>query len=275
MSDMATIDQYETSRSRRSRMTRQGWHGQRAFDLPHDLAEALVPARGTLFPGESGPTAAVLVDWDLNLDSPRQGRSDLVLMYRQPTFEEWLELNAPRGVLMSRYATTMRRIKIHKGVQLEGQDEGDPTGRIYLKIVEGSNTVAGARGVLRVHAVVNSRSVWLDQFIDRVGKYNSTTMRHFGGAGRKTWLLMSGLTFSPRMALGAAGQKLYTAEYDFMINDSGWNAPVYSRAFRLESIELDADRHVSALVPTDSVTKAVLIGKANFSPIDSLLANSW
>jgi hypothetical protein len=262
---MATLDTFETRRLKND--SRHGWAGIRVFEIPEALAESLQPQRGALFPGGTGHLAPVAHKWDLDMDYDKvPGYSRLVVYYKVPTWEEWLELNPLHGVLLTRGAMVSERKRVYNGNVIEGIDPSDTTGRTYWKVVSGSNTINGPRALVRVYAVIYGVANYRDAFADHLGKANSNTMSYFGGTGGQGKLRFEKLHFTPRPVLDPLGRQLYTAIYDFMYNENGWLTPCVSQKFT---------ETAGRMVPTDTTRSTMFIQTHNFSPINSLLANSW
>ena len=286
---MAALDQYEVKRSRRYRESRAGFAGRLIYMLPAALATPLVRQRGAPWPDSAGAQfGPVLFDYDLDLDfDPPRQLARYVEWYRTPTVEEFLELNAPKGVAMTTGSISIERVKRWNGLTIEGPDPDDLTGRTVWVVTGGKNVAYHPRGVARVMAVVTKPAVWRDQWLPQLGKYNKTYMTAFGNAALALGkCLFYSMQFSPRMAVGLDGSKLYTARYDFLIHENTWKEDVTSlahesRVVETEVLDVNGDpiegetQMVATLVPTDRYRVSTLVEGANFSPINSLCLGSW
>jgi hypothetical protein len=277
------LEQYEVKRSRRKRLTRSGWNGRRVFrGIPNAIVDALIPTYGTAWPEIVEGLAPVLMDWDVEEDDlPNQSR--LVLLYKTPTWDEWLEIHAPKGVFLGNSSVQSRRARIVNGVVMEGQDPSDATGKKFYKITSGGTVIVDSRCIMRVHAVVDNIDTWYHQFTDRVGTVNNAALTHFGptfsGAQK---LMLYGMRWTPRQSY----RKLYTVEYDLLGNPEGWLTDVTASEFEIQVVdevarsspgaEPDGEiRQVKLMVPTGVTRTETAIRSTSLYPIDTLLTNSW
>ncbi len=107
----------------------------------------------------------------------RQGMTHLTAQYRTLSNDEYMERYPPKGVVLGRSAIRMERIKYDKnGVLVSGIDPTDPTGRTVYKIVQGPETVRRNLMLYRIHAIVASKSIWVDQYTDKLGMVNGSWM---------------------------------------------------------------------------------------------------
>ena len=290
---MSAYDQFEIRR-RRLRDGRTGPSAYQVFEFPKTLnvnPETAFP-RGTPWPFGTGNANPVLTDYDFDTDySP--GTQLLRVNYRTPTSEEWLELNAPHAILLTRYGLNSRRIKIDaNGNTLEGRDPADLTGSTIRRITQGSNLVYWPGGTHRVHGVVHDTYAYRDQIVPHIGNYNAGPIPLIANAATGT-LLLAGIHFSPKPYRDQNGRKLYSVDYDFLYSVILWNQVCRSMAFRIKSLEVPVIDNTgvatgeiaqsTVLVPDPNGTVSGSVGTIDntfltgwsFLPVQLLLSGSW
>jgi len=286
---LEAIKPYEWSLSRSDSEAKDGFAYRQIYRLPFDQIETLMQGitRGLPYNGSTDALSPTLARWDLERDwHENPGYSSLTIFYKTPTWEDWLENNYSKGVLMVKGSTSSVRVRMVSGNVIDGQEPLDITGRSQWIITAGDNVVYKPRAMFRLYAVVHSSFLYRDVFMGHLGKANSNYMYGFGSANAPGALLFWGLDFQPRAYPSPRdGKPLYTAQYDFLYDEDGWTQPCVSRLFRMKGFRSDviddngdvvdgAALH-QVLVPSDVTQQNTLVQRYNFNGLDWLLQNSW
>jgi len=211
-----------------------------------------------------------------------KGKAMLHAVYQTPTLDQYMARYTPKGVVYVRsYAKGQQVTTDVSGKMLNGIDPDDSTGRTVWKIVRGSAAEMRPHTVYRVHAVVNSKTMYVDAFVDKVGMVNSGMMTRLGqyGAGAGELILIA-MNARPL----PYNKTKYVVDYDFLWsgdkgvdwNDMGLSRKFEKKAVQVEQIDTDGDAvaggekiHVT-LVPSTS-TRAVSVFKStSFDRINRL-----
>ena len=231
-----------------------------------------IPASGRFAPRAVGmPTA-----WHYY----GNGKHRIIAQYRTLSNDEYMERYPPKGIVLGKSAIRMERIKYDKnGVLVNGVDPTDPTGRTVYKIVAGPETVRRNLMMYRIHAIVASKSIWIDQYTDKLGMVNSSWMGNLSRWGsNKRELLFSGLSFAPL----PYDKSKFVVDYDFLWDGQKgveWNKLSISRMFkwkiaqtpRINSAgEDEGTRDIITKVPTDTWAYAPMYAEKNFSMVNNL-----
>ena len=208
------------------------------------------------------------------------GCTFLTAQYRALSTDEFMERYPSKGVVLVLPAMRMENIKYDKnGVLVNGIDPTDPTGATVYKIVQGPSTVRRPLLVFRVHAIVSSKSMWIDQHADKLGMVNSNFMSRLGryGAG-KGELLFNRMAAAPL----PWDKSKYVVDYDFAWSGQRgvvWNKLSVSRMFKRKVVQVsrvnsagedDGFRDIYTKVPTDTWAYAPTYGEKNFTMINNL-----
>lgn len=232
----------------------------------------------------SGRFAPQAVAMPTNWHYYGKGLHRIIAQYRTLSTDEYMERYPSKGVVLMLPAMRMETIKYDKnGILVNGVDPTDPTGATVYKIVSGPSTVRRPLLVYRVHAIISSKSIWIDQHADKLGMINSNFMSRLGryGAG-KGELLFTRMAAAPLQW----DKSKYVVDYDFAWTGQRgvvWNRLSVSRMFKRRVVEVpyvdsdgeetDVTRPIYAELPTDTWKYAPMYGEKNFGMINNLC--SW
>lgn len=170
-----------------NRIGHRAWSGRRVFECPNTEVQAQITALwDTTYPGLTGRETAYAVRVHGPFASKDVSNSILAADYRTLTNDEYMERFASKGVVYTRGSYRSEPLILDKnGLVINGIDPTDPSGQTVWKIERGPDTKLRPQTEFVVHAHVTSRSVWVDQYADRLGMLNSTFMANIGqyGAG--------------------------------------------------------------------------------------------
>ena len=211
----------------------------------------------------------------------RQGMTHLTAQYRTLSNDEYMERYPPKGVVLGFPGFRMENIKYDKnGVLVNGIDPTDPTGRTVYKIVRGPSSVRRPLMVYRIHAIVASKSIWIDQYTDKLGMVNSSWMGNLSRWGsNKRELVFSRLGFAPL----PYDKSKFVVDYDFTWTGQRgleWNKLSISRMFMRKVVRTpvlgndgeatSAERDLYMRVPTTTWAYAPMYAEKNFSMVNNL-----
>ena len=279
-------------RTVRRKLNTEMWAVTEIYSCPH--AEQLsneaalwirVPSG---FGGRMGPRAQ-----QVTIDNDFFGKASdrIVAQYRTLTNDEYMERHPSKAIVSWRGAARGEATKEDRdGNTIEGVDKTDLTGKTQWVRTKGGNMIYKPQVVFRAHGCVSSKTIYLDQFADKLGMVNSTFMTRFGqyGAGVGELLFM-------RMAgepVQSSGSK-YWVDYDFLWTgekSKKWNEMTISRRFEKHAMVrpvyntvgvatgekrviyqlLPVEESGGALSLNDTTRTATLFESANLSPINAI-----
>ncbi len=270
------------------RLDDKAWAVTEIYGAPHSERvghEAALWAR--IPPGYSGREAPIAVQVTTDTAFFGGGGTDaltkdrIVAQFRTPTVEEYMLRYPSKGVVHGRSYHRGDKIRTDKnGLTITGIDPTDTTGRTIWQIIEGSDMARRPQTAFTVHAIVKSKSIYIDQFIDKLGKLNSTIMTKLGrfGASAKE-LLFFQLAFQPTQF----DKNKWIVDYGFLwtgVKGKTWDTVTLARKFTKSAVDVvlfDVDgtdtgrkKQTHSLVPTSDTRYARIYDTANLSPINAL-----
>lgn len=208
-------------------------------------------------------------------------RARIIAKYRTLSNDELMLRFPPKGVVYVQGAARSQRIWVDRnGNTIQGIDDSDLTGRTSWKIFDGPDTVVKPETTFRVHAVVNSKSIWVDQYVTRLGSVNNSFMTQLGQYGASPGeLLLTQMDAAPYKYNKAT----YFVDYYFAwTGERGktWNQITKSRrmikvvqtlpVFDTDGVDTETTKQSPGLMPT-TVTRTAQIGESfSFTFIDGI-----
>jgi hypothetical protein len=206
----------------------------------------------------------------------------IVAVYRTLTTDELMERDPPKGVVILTSRARGDKASVDSsGRTVIGVDSDDKTGRTVWKIVSGPSVALKPQTVYRVHACVNSKSMYIDAFVDKLGCLNSNMMTRLGQYGANDGeLLFEQMSMQPTRF----NRKLYWVDYDFRWSgEKGktWDQLTLARKFERKAVQVPqldtageevdgGEKLVHTLVPTDDTRQVSLYTRYSFDRINRL-----
>jgi len=168
--------------------------------IPAASVTELLPADYSLFPGETGKSAAVLDETLVIPNRQRPGYSDVTLTYRTLTCDEWLEANPDHGVLLGDVMTQAERVRLARSTTDSWGSlsvvEGPGTEGRSWKVISGSNVIIHFDYVAEIYAVIEDMATYYDPYTSMTEFYNSTLLNFMPTVGIKGSGESDGTTFT-------------------------------------------------------------------------------
>ena len=268
---------------RRRKIGASAWWGQRIFECPNSEATQHEAALwSSIYPGFSGRSAPEPTDVSqeprgIDVDTAR-----IVATYQTLDNMAYMERYPPKGVVYVRGGVRSEQAVTDKGGNtIQGIDPDDITGRSVWKLQEGSGLVMRPQVTFIARCVVNSKSIYIDQFADKLGSVNNALMAKFGqyGAGPGE-LLFTRMEAEPL----PYNKSHYRVDYSFRWSgETGkkWNGITKSRRFQKSGITIpvfnnvgdgtDSTRIIYGVRPEDALRTAQTYDETAFWPINNML----
>lgn len=258
------------------------WAARRRFSCPTAEMQGHVSSLWqTGYPGFSGRALPVAYKIQADPNGDSLGRSSIVVHYQTLTNDEYMERHPSKGVVYVRGGSRTESLTTDaNGLLMVGTDPDDASGQTEWKVDRGPDGILKPNVSFVVHAFVASKTIYVDQFIDDIGRVNSNLMTRLGQYGSSAGeLLFYRLDAQPSQF----NKSHYVVDYHFLWTGAKglkWDQLAVSRKWEKRALTvplLDASgaatgntRGVYGLAPTSSTRTATLYESSNFMPIDLL-----